>query len=414
MNKKLLAVAVAGALALPGVALAQSSVTISGFLKMSFGQLKINDAISGCTIALGCLAPRAGNTSETRLTDDSSRIVFNVVEDLGGGLQAIAQVDWRIAPDSAADGGGPTGNNHVGLRSKQWGRLFVGRQDLHYYNRESNLTVKGDLKADSISILSYAGTGIQSIAGATRTPNVVHYTTPNWGGFTVIAAYSTNSGAATEADIGGALRKGRAWNLNPNFQGPNYQIGYSYWSAKSDAPASSSVAACIATPAALTGCLVQAAAQADQRSDRLYGSYSWGNLMIGLAWDKSRLNAAPTALATPFAPAGTEISNRVAWSIPVQYTWGPHGIYAHFDKARSDRAAIYSGLDTSSKMYALSYQYDLSKRTSLALNYAQIKNASAATYNFFTSAAATIGSPSGTINPGEDPRLLTATLRHAF
>ncbi|HEV8094695.1 MAG TPA: porin, partial [Burkholderiales bacterium] len=64
MNKKLLAVAVAGALAAPGVALAQSSVTISGNFKASFQQYKIGNAAPA----------RAGtNTSQTLVHDDSSR-----------------------------------------------------------------------------------------------------------------------------------------------------------------------------------------------------------------------------------------------------------------------------------------------------------------------------------------------------
>ena len=43
MNKKLVAVAVAGLFAAPAVALAQSSVTISGVLKGGFENLKLNN-----------------------------------------------------------------------------------------------------------------------------------------------------------------------------------------------------------------------------------------------------------------------------------------------------------------------------------------------------------------------------------
>ena len=121
MNKKLLAVAVAGALAAPGVALAQSSVTISGVFKASVQQYKLGNAS----------AARAGsNTSQGMVHDDSSAIRFNVVEDLGGGLAAIGQVDWRIVMDAHTNiagsagftGGNPNdnagGNTYVGLRSK--------------------------------------------------------------------------------------------------------------------------------------------------------------------------------------------------------------------------------------------------------------------------------------------------------
>src|SRR5262249_37173058 len=157
---------------------------------------------------------------------------------------------------------------------KTWGRIFFGRQDLHYFNRESDLTTRGSLRADSISILAYAGGGGTPIANASRTSNVVHYTSPDWGGFTVIAAYSSNPNAnANDADIGTGIRRGRAWNLNPNMQGSNYQVGYSYWTSKNDAGANT-------------------IALGDQRGDRLYGSYVWGGFKVGLAWDRSRITGA--------------------------------------------------------------------------------------------------------------------------
>jgi len=388
MKKKLLAVAVAGALAAPGFALAQSSVTISGIFKMSLD----NQRIGSYT--------RAGNNSETRLADDSSRVLFNVVEDLGGGLQAIAQLDWRITPDQGSDSVG--GNNHVGLRSKTMGRIFVGRQDLHYFNRESDLTnLAGSLKADSISLISYAGGGGTAIAAATRTPNVIHYTTPNWGGFTVIGAYSTSpnpggavagvgaAGSVTESDIGSGVRRGRGININPNYAAANWQIGWSHWNQKNDGGIG---AAALATVAG-----------GDQRSDRLYGSFRWSGFKVGLAWDKSRIKSAAGATA------GTLLSDRSAWSIPVSYTMGNNQFHAHYTRARDDNRIAG---DNGAKMWAMSYQYTLSKRTSVGLTYAQIRNQAAAAYNFFT--VASLGSASAVAIAGEDPRMFAGTIRHAF
>jgi predicted porin len=360
MNKRLLAVAVAGALAAPVAAFAQSSVTISGVFKGGYEGVKYS-------------GQAAGNSGVTGVVDDSSRIIFNVVEDLGGGLQAIGQYDFRGTLD--VGGLSAAGNDHVGLRSKAWGRIFIGRQDLHYFNRESDLTTRGSLRADSISILAYAGGGSTAIAGATRTANVVHYTTPNWGGFTMIVAHSSNP-SAQDADLGAAVRKGRAWNLNPNFQGSNFQVGYSYWSSKVDG--------------ALAG---------EQRGDRLYGSYSWGGLKVGLAWDKSRIHTG----------GGGDTSKRSAWSIPVSYTWGAHSINAHYDRAGDDK--VLAG-DEKARMFAISYAYDLSKRTSAALTYARINNNSGATYNFFTNVG--LGLAGAAPAAGVDPRLWAVTLRHQF
>ena len=335
MKKKLLAVAVAGAFAIPGVALAQSSVTISGLFKGGIESLKYSNSAKA-------------NNGQVGVVDDSSRVVFNVVEDLGGGLQAIGQFDIRLklddpsgSPANNATGGAPGGNTHIGLRSSSWGRLLIGRQDVHYFNTESNIADKASLRLVPFSLLSYAAGGGVAVAATTRTPNIVHYTTPNWGGFTMIAAWSANPQVTAglplaEADIGSGVRKGSAWTLNPNMAGSNWQVGYSYWRSKPDAG-------------------TNAAGTADQRGDRLYGSYKWGGLKAGLAWDKSKLKGALN---------GVVVSDRTAWSIPVSYSWGAHEIHGHYTKARNDKAAAFAGLDTQAKMWAIAYVYNLSKRTS--------------------------------------------------
>ena len=102
MKKKLLAVAVAGALTAPVAAFAQSSVTITGVFKGGFESLKYSNSAKA-------------NQSQTGVVDDSSRVIFNVREDLGGGLAAIGQVDMRFGTDSGALSA--AGNNHVGLQS---------------------------------------------------------------------------------------------------------------------------------------------------------------------------------------------------------------------------------------------------------------------------------------------------------
>ena len=118
MNKKLMAVAVAGALAAPGVALAQaSSVTISGIFKVGLESLSYSQSNPNTRL----------NTSQMRVVDNSSRIIFNITEGLGNGMDAVAQLDVRFAPDQsnvAAAISNPigSGNTWVGLNSKTPGR----------------------------------------------------------------------------------------------------------------------------------------------------------------------------------------------------------------------------------------------------------------------------------------------------
>ena len=411
MNKKLLAVAVAGALAAPGIALAQSSVTISGVFKISLDNIRIGSPAAG--------RPAGSNTSETRVVDVSSRLIFNIPEDLGGGLAAIAQLDVRVPLDTGALTG--TGNDFVGLRSKSLGTLTLGRNDLHYFGRESNLTVRGSLKGDSISLLAFMQDGT-AIAGATRTPNTVRYTTPNFGGFSAIVAYSTSPTGAAESDIGNAVvavplatattqRKGNAWNIAPVYEAQNWTVGWSHWDSKPDFAAGGGA---LATGVAIGGANV--GSNADQKADRLFGSYRWGGFHVGFAWDKSRLRANAGGLpianitgALTVTP-GTTLGNRTAWSIPIEYKWGNHSFMGHYTKARNDTATTDQD---GAKMFAIAYAYDLSKRTSVALTYAKITNDVGAQYNFFTTQGG-LGSASANVLAGEDPRFIAATMRHAF
>jgi len=391
MQKKLLAVAVAGALALPGVASAASSVTITGFFKMSYAYIKLGDFTG------------TGSSSEDRVQDESSRIYFRVVEDLGGGLQAIGQVDWRIALDSAVDGA--SGANWVGLRSKSWGQVTVGRHDLHYiYTEDQSYSRGGSLKGTNTSIIAYSAAGNFAIANATRTPNTIVWDSPNWKGFQLKAAYSTNPYAASEADIGSNASDGRAWNIAPQYNAKNWGIGYSYWNGKNDGYS-------ITRPwlgTTVTG------AQIKTTGNRVNAHYQWGGFRVGVVWDQSKIKLNGTA--TPLVNPPSTLSKRDAWSIPLRYDWGKWSVFGHYTWAQNDKGDIASlnGLNTKAKMWTIGGAYALSKRTKLALEYAQIKNKEDAQYNLFTSAAGSLGSPDAAVAPGEDPKQIAFTVTHNF
>lgn len=363
MRNQVLAAAIAAALAAPAQALAQSSVTISGVLKMAAEHLKLGQSAKS-------------PSGEARVVDESSRIVFNVVEDLGGGLQAIGQVDLRVTMDSGALAG--SGNNHVGLRSKSLGTFTLGRWDLHYALTPSEIAAKaGSYKAQNIALLAFAGGGGTAVAINSRTANAVRYDSPRWGGFALTAAYSANAGAA-EADIGSGVRKGRAWNFVPTYTAAAWQAGWSHWNSKPDAFAG-----------------------ADERANRLWGYYTWGGFKLGLAVDRSRLKAGATGATT---------SDRTAWALPLRYATGRHSFYLEFSKARDDRA---TAAQDGARMFAIAYSHDLSKRTSVGVTYTRVNNDAGAFYNLYNSAAGQ-GSPSGAVAAGEDPRIWSLAVRHAF
>jgi predicted porin len=387
MNKKLLAVAVASALAVPATASAQ--VAISGIFKVGISNISMG----------GTVTPGRANDSQMRVDDNSSRILFNVTEDLGGGLAAVGQLDLRFAPDQAgaAPANNPigSGNTYVGLRSNSWGMISLGRWDLHYGNQPDDLASKaGALMGSSVSLMDFQlnGTGTAqtaAVANATRTANVIKWDSPTWGGFAVTAAYSTSPlAASSEGDMsvttaGTKADGGDGMNLKATFTGANWQIGGSMWDAKAEAGTA-------------------ATANWEQSSQAFWGYIRFGGFKVGAAANTADLTNS----------AGVVVSDRMNITIPVSYTTGPHNFYAHYTMAGEDDAAQFAGLDTKATMIALAYVYDMSKRTSVGITYAQIDNGAAANYNFFTGAS--LGSPDAAPGRGEDLSLIQFTLRHAF
>jgi predicted porin len=383
MQKKLLGMAVAAALAVPTAVLAQSAVTISGTFKVGMDQYKISQPS----------AARAGlKTDEIRVTDNSSQIHFNVTEDLGGGMAAIAKLDLRFAPDGGGGADNASGNTWVGIRGAGFGTLTLGRHDLHYGKQPDDVPVKGALMASSVSLMDYAAAGFVPIANTTRTPNVIRWDSPAWGGFNITAAYSTApysapATAAVEADLAAGGTGGSAWNINPSFTAPNFQIGFSMWDAKGDT-------ANIAN---------------EQESQVVYGFFRFGAFKVGAAYKMDEISGT----------AG-KVSDRKAWTVPVSFTAGRNTFAATYTFADEDDTL---GSDTGAKMYALMYAFDFSKRTSLSLTWSQIKNDSFAAYDFFTNcsinhvgvkASGSFGSTNSCTQLGEDPQLIAVTLRHTF
>ena len=143
---------------------------------------------------------------------------------------------------------------------------------------------------------------------------------------------------------------------------------------------------------------------------------------VGLSWDKSRVKAS-TANAVGIAgvtgtggvvggafASGTEVGSRTAWTLPVSYMMGNNGFHFHYTKAADDKS---TNVQDGAKMMSFSYQYTLSKRTSVGLTYSKITNDAGASYNFFTTGS--LGNSTGSTSAaGEDPRLMAATIRHAF
>ncbi len=208
MNKKLLALAVAGAFVSP-VAMADASVY--GQVDMSVNVVNDGAASSG--------------TSNT-LTSNQSRIGFKGSDDLGGGLSAIMQMEAAVGPDEAS---GPafSRNTFIGLKSADMGTVVVGNYDTAYKTSTRRLDVFADTMADNrggTTAPSVAagnagnGSGLMGTGHDSRWINAIAYASPAMNGFSVAVTSRFGAEGATSADT-----KGTAWSLAGMYaQGPIY------------------------------------------------------------------------------------------------------------------------------------------------------------------------------------------------
>jgi len=188
MNKKLIALAVAGACFAPTV-MAQTAnpVTLYGRI---YATLESVEADGG--------AAPLGN--RTRVSDNASYLGVRGTEDLGGGLKAFFQLETAFSPESSSATSFATRNSGVGLQGG-WGSILLGRWDTPMKTSQTAVDPWGDLTLGDIT-----GAGLDQGNFSRREGNSVQYWSPNWAGFTVRALYTANEGktATTNPNTVGA------------------------------------------------------------------------------------------------------------------------------------------------------------------------------------------------------------------
>jgi len=331
------------------------------------------------------------------MSDGSSRIILSGTEDLGGGMAAIFQIDNRFngndGTSSQAYGVSPQGllaggNTFVGAKGG-FGQLVFGNLDTHYGKGLDEFGARAtSLGASSTSLLDYIGAS--AIAVTSRTKNVIRYNTPVMSGFSAQVDYSTAPFAiegGTNYQTSTTLTtinpgKGQASHAEVNYrQGPIF-AGISIWDAKVENVTNAVALA----PTAKSG----------EESMKLYGSYDLGIAKIGAQYDDSKLK---------FGSAADQ--KRKASHIAVTAPVGPGAVLFQYSKAQG----ISGQSNTGATQVSIGYDYSLSKRTTVGVNYSKINNESAATYQFFTGTALQ-GSPA--TSRGTDTSMFYAGVRHAF
>jgi len=401
MHKKLMAVAVAGALAAPLAAQAQSTVQIYGVAEWEYGQLE-----------QGSGRPRVDYNEVT-----GSYLGFKGEEALGGGLSAWFQCETTMDIRAFDQVGLCSRNSGLGMKGA-FGNVWGGR----WHTPFSRIFGIGSVGVEETGNLGFSnihgGSGSQSAveqgsgdAGSLgrqrfrrRESCLTTYETPNLSGFQVGAAVSCGNAASTDGPLttvttvaGGGMTstttvvtsganntKPRVYSIAGTYnQGPlGLGLGYQ---KHDDFGAFNTVGA-------------------RELTDRAWGAsarYTFGPVLLGMTYMDRKWEQ----------PDG-DLKNRT-WTIGGVWTIaGPHQLhFAYGDTgdskgnsrtriggqggAEAPQSAAGAVSDTGYSMYSLGYQYSLSKRTSVKFGWTHTSNDtnSRANYNYNTQSlsAAMIG-----------------------
>ena len=238
MNKKLVAVAVAGVLAAPLAAQAQTAnVTLYGRLNIDYELLTGKQA-------------DGSNPNVSRLSSNSSRLGVRGTESLGGGLNAIFQIESNVSGDTGNSSGSGLASREtfVGLQGA-WGTFKMGKflmpyDDLH--------PIFGNVPTYTTSILSTADLWAQGTQSKfdggfdARLGNSVRYDSPVWAGFNFSTQMSMrdssgfadsetppprrtpSSTAATTVTTPRKLRHAYVWGIAGYYNNGPIQAGIGY------------------------------------------------------------------------------------------------------------------------------------------------------------------------------------------
>ena len=320
MNKKLMALALAGVVSAPA-AMAQSAnpVTLYGRVYVMFNTVKADG---------GAPLP-----SRNLVKDESSYVGVRGTEDLGGGLKAFFQIESAAPLDT---GGGTFGsrNSAVGLQGN-FGSLLLGRWDTPFkvtavqVDPSRRLTI-----ATPLSVIS------DKKVFDRRENNLVQYWTPNWGGFEARLMYSANEAKTvvlSPSNVG----------LNMHYSKGPFLVGFAYEKHKDQRGAT-------------------ATAGVDENGTMLVGSAKFGPFKLGLLGQKFKK---------------TGLTDTKVALVSGQYDVGKHSIWAIYARAK-DGAVSTAATQPEGKHFGLGYYYNFTKRTTFVATYARIKNNSAANYTF--------------------------------
>jgi predicted porin len=402
MNKKLIALAVGGAIGAigaPTVALAQSStVTLSGTINVLYGYFDNGGAGFSTPVQTSTVAGNAKVRTDS-MANSEGEWVLKGQENLGGGMAAHFMCSTTFDPVAASASNMCGRNSYIGLKGN-FGNVYFGNYDTPIKTMMANYRPFALTYPVGAGLLfNQSGSNVTNTSDATsfsrRQNRLVTYAMPTMNGFDAQFAYST-ANEATGNTSASTIQKPRLWSAMVNYTNGPLMLGAGYERHIDYNPAAQ---------ATYTG--------GRDNSYQLGAAYTFmGSLKVSAMYANLKYETA----------GGTDLSQNnyglyADWAIS-----GPHRIRAGYSNMGSTKGS-FAGTTTAgttlgtltgnggagqtgAQKYHFEYAYALSKRTEWSLGYARQNND--------RSANIPVGTGSNTPNFGETQSYVGMRIKHAF
>jgi predicted porin len=424
MQKKLLTLAVAGALAAPGLALAQASVEVYGTLYPSFGRVKYGDGFTARDISAATGLPNAAALSVPSMSKfdfqaPASNFGVRGREGLGAGMTAWFQVEQNAPLEREATQAVTVAsrNSAAGIQGG-WGNVFAGQWTTPWADLDSlwaigQVSVFGPVTS-IIGRRETTGTSpnpANALPGNNNRPCTTNLISPGGTG-----APGANTSPQCDAVVGAGGVGHPFWRrasdmiryTSPTFGGATFDLMYQVPELKTvsiTGPAGQSTLS--AEPSMWSGSVkwtgmggrARAGFAYDRHKDftsigstdtgyAVKGGFNFGVVDVGVAYEKIKYKCAPfnSSAATGVVAAGATNAadlpalcgtagdvNAKQYAIGISAPIGNGAIKGFYAKAKDmDGAIAFS--QTGAKEWGVGYEHRFSKRTSLGVEWTKITN----------------------------------------
>ncbi len=366
MQKKLIALAIAGLGLTASAAFAQTNVTIYGIMDASVDVVDNGDPAGG-----------AQGIRTNKISSNASRLGFKGVEDLGDGLKAIFQIESGINADNNGGAAGTLNsrNTYVGLAGG-WGSVKLGNIDTPYKTSTRGYDMFNDHLGDNRNLM-----GVGTIQFDRRASSNALYESPEYSGFKFSADYE----AGAEGAVTNGQTKGSAWSLAATYSNGPWNGALAYERHK------------FGNAAGTLATAVPGNVDKQEHAAKIGVGYSVDTFHVGLVYEHTSDDLVVK-------------TGHNAWTLGGGYYFGGN----NEAKLAFTHAGDISGTsNTGAKQWAVGVDHILSKRTKVYAEYVRLSNDNGAAYGLTGAGGGTTGGTAAK-GAGADPSAFQFGVRHAF